>query len=62
MIRKVLTQPGRIRWVGDVLEVELERLDNSTHAIVLDKTIAKLNEYGYLKLPQGQKLKIWQAL
>jgi len=61
MIRKVLTQPGRTRWVGDILEVELERLDNTAHAKVLDQSLSKLNDYGYLRLTQGRKLKIWQA-
>ncbi len=37
LIRHVLKQPGRIRQRGQILEVELERLDSEVQARSLDK-------------------------
>ena len=62
LIRHVLTQPGRIRQKGQVLEVELERLDSGVQAHTLDKVLEKLKEDNYLHLPDGRKLAIWQKL
>ncbi len=62
LIRHVLTQPGRIRQQGQVLEVELERLDSGVQANTLDKVLEKLKKDNQLHLPDGRKLDIWQAL
>jgi len=61
LIRHVLTQPGRLRQRGQILEVELERLDSGVQANTLDKVLEKLKEDSYLTLPDGRKLVIWQA-
>ncbi len=61
LIRHVLTQPGRIRQRGQILEVELERLDSGVQANTLDKVLEKLKEDNHLKLPDGRELEIWQA-
>jgi len=60
LIRHVLTQPGRIRQRGQILEVELERLDSRIQANTLDKVLEKLKENNYLLFPDGRKLAIWQ--
>lgn len=39
LIRHVLTQPGRICQRGQVLEVELERLDSGVQTNTLDKAL-----------------------
>ena len=62
LIRGVLTTPGRIRQRDNVLEVELERLDSEVQAASLDKVLETLREYNYLRLPDGCRLDIWQAL
>ena len=62
LIRGVLTTPGRIRQRGNVLEVELERLDSEVQAASLDKVLETLREYNYLRLPDGCRLDIWQAI
>jgi len=62
LIRHVLTQPGRLRQRGKVLEVELERLDSRVQASTLDKVLEKLKKDKHLCLPDGRKLEIWQAL
>ena len=61
LIRHVLIQPGRIRQRGQVLEVELERLDSGVQANTLEKVLEKLNKDNNLLLPDGRKMKIWQA-
>lgn len=61
LIRRVITQPGRIRTRGNTLEVEVERLDNATHAASLEQVIDKFNQYGYFRLPNGSELKFRQA-
>lgn len=61
LIRHVLTQPGRIRQRGQILEVELERLDSGVQAGTLDKVLQKLKEDNHLLLPDGRELAIWQA-
>jgi len=61
LIRQVLTQPGRIRQRGLILEVELERLDSAVQATSLDKVLGNLKEHNYLRLPDGRELAIWQA-
>jgi len=61
LIRHVLMQPGRIRQRGQILEVELERLDSGVQANSLDKVLKKLKEDNRLSLPDGRKLDIWQA-
>lgn len=61
LIRRVLTQPGRLRQRGRVLEVEIERLDSQVQANSLDKVIDKLRQYNYLTLPDGRRLEISQA-
>lgn len=61
LIRHVLIQPGRIRQRGQVLEVELERLDNAAQANSLDKVLEKIKQDNHLELPDGRKLAIWQA-
>lgn len=62
LIRHLLTQPGRIRQRGQILEVELERLDSGVQANTLDKVLEKFREDNHLNLPDGRKLVIWQAL
>ena len=61
LIRRVLTQPGRIRQRGQILEVELERLDSEVQANSLDKVLGNLKENNELTLPDGRQLAIWQA-
>jgi len=61
LIRHVLIQPGRIRQRGQVLDVELERLDSEVQAKSLDKVLQNLKDNNYLKLPDGRELAIWQA-
>jgi len=61
LIRRVLTQPGRIRQRGQIFEVELERLDSDVQANSLDKVLENLKENNDLNLPDGRKLAIWQA-
>ena len=61
LIRHVLRQPGRIRQRGQILEVELERLDSGVQANTLDKVLEKFKEDNHLNLPDGRKLVIWQA-
>jgi len=61
LIRHVLTQPGRIRQRGQTLEVELERLNRKVQAKTLDAVLKKLKEDNCLQLPDGRKLRIWQA-
>ena len=61
LIRHVLTQPGRIRQRGQILEVELERLDSATQARSLDSVLENLKENNHFNLPDGRKLVIWQA-
>ncbi len=62
LIRRVLTQPGRLRQRGQVLEVEIERLDSQVQANSLDKVIEKLRQYNDLTLPDGRRLEISQAV
>jgi len=62
LIRQVLKTPGRVRHGRDVVEVELERLDNKVQAESLDKVLGKLEEDGYMRLPDGRKLAISQAI
>ena len=62
LLRGVLTPPGRIRQRDTVLEVELERLDREVQAASLDKVLEKLRRYNYLRMPDGRKLDIWQAI
>ena len=61
LIRRVLTQPGRVRQRGQILEVELERLDSEVQANSLDKVLENLREHNELSLPDGRQLAIWQA-
>ena len=61
LIRRVITQPGRIRQTSAGIEVELNRLDNATHAQSLDYVINKLNNSNSLRYIGGQKLTIRQA-
>lgn len=62
LIRQVLKTPGRVRHGAGVVEVELERLDSKTQAESLDRVLEKLEEYSYLRLPDGRKLAIAQAI
>lgn len=62
LIRQVLTQPGRLRQRGQVLEVEIERLDSQVQANSLDRVIEKLRQYNDLTLPDGRRLEISQAV
>jgi len=61
LIRHVLTQPGRIRQCGQMIEVELERLASEVSAKTLDQVLKKLKKDNDLLLPDGRKLKIYQA-
>lgn len=61
LIRQVLKTPGRVRHQGDVVEVELERLDSEVQATSLDRVLDNLYEYNYLRLPDGRRLDIKQA-
>lgn len=61
LIRQVLKTPGRIRQQGDVVEVELNRLDSNVQATSLDNVLDRLSQYNYLKLPDGRGLNIKQA-
>lgn len=60
LIRQLLIQPGRIRQRGQILDVELERLDSGVQAHTLDKVLEKLKKDKHLFLPDGRKLEIWQ--
>lgn len=61
LIRQVLKTPGRIRHQGDIVEIELDRLDSEVQATSLENVLAKLSRYDYLKLPDGRRLDIKQA-
>lgn len=62
LIRQVLKTPGRVRHCEGIVEVELERIDNRVQAESLDRVLAKLEESGYMRLPDGRTLAIKQAI
>ena len=62
LIRRVLKAPGRVRERAGRVEVKLERLDSRVQANSLDRVLEKLNEYNYLRLPDGRELDISQAI
>ncbi len=58
LIRSLWRQPGRVREVGRVMEVELEPLDMRCMQQSLAKVLEKLQENNHLRLPDGRFLRI----